>query len=203
MRERWGGGGVEQSNSCWASHLLQVESSANRQTGTDPLRQAPGRVRDGQKRVEARGGGKAKQREDGMRWIQLKRWRVDEKMKRQQQCSEAGRAPATCYCFPKWRWQRKPGGAGWWLVLQGKGNSNKFCCFLLPLPLHPSTSSLHLSFLPSFWSVRQREQEKPVRVKMKGLWGRCVRGRWMNDLSYPRYPTGAVLLWHNSKILYM
>lgn len=144
MRERWGGGGVEQSNSCWASHLLQVESSANRQTGTDPLRQAPGRVRDGQKRVEARGGGKAKQREDGMRWIQLKSWRVDEKMKRQQQCSEAGRAPATCYCFPKWRWESRVGQVGGWFCREKETqiNSVAFSSPYPSTPLRPPSISL-------------------------------------------------------------
>lgn len=42
------------SNSCRASHLLQVESSANRPTGTNPLRPAPGRVRNGHRK---NGGG--------------------------------------------------------------------------------------------------------------------------------------------------
>lgn len=63
--EGWGDA-AEQSNSCWASHLLQVESSANRQTGTDPLRQAPGRARDGQRKNGTKGGGwgEARRRSD-------------------------------------------------------------------------------------------------------------------------------------------
>lgn len=56
-RRRYGRGVMLQCNSCSASHLLQVESSANRQTGTDPLRQAPGRVRDGQRESGTHGGG--------------------------------------------------------------------------------------------------------------------------------------------------
>ena len=52
-REGGMSGAAEQSNSCRASHLVHVESSANRQTGTDPLRQAPGRDRERERERES------------------------------------------------------------------------------------------------------------------------------------------------------
>lgn len=177
-RDMEGGDAGEQSNSCWASHLLQVESSANRQTGTDPLRQAPGRERDGQRKSgtqrKAVGGGvEARLRGDEMRRIQLKRRRVEEDEK----CMEAERAPATCYSLRKWsRWSRVGRLGGWFQ--RGQESPITCCPLFLPTPsllTPPLTSFLHLSLAPSFSSVRLTEQEKPVRVKMKGLWGRCVR----------------------------
>ena len=62
-REGGMSGAAEQSNSCRASHLVHVESSANRQTGTDPLRQAPGRERE----MEGRWDGGWKEWEEGER----------------------------------------------------------------------------------------------------------------------------------------
>lgn len=68
-RRRYGRGVMLQCNSCSASHLLQVESSANRQTGTNPLRQAPGRVRDGQRESGTHGGGGRARQEECTRKI--------------------------------------------------------------------------------------------------------------------------------------
>lgn len=194
------GGGAELSNSCWASHLLQVESSANRQTGTNPLRQAPGRPRDGQRKSGSEGGDKAKAKR---RWDEKdtikemeggKRWKGDGSAAEEQM---ELLQPVTVS-------PNGGDGVGWGRLVHGFAGKEElkslvfsFSPYIYPLLWHPPFISLpSLAFFLFSETDRTREaceskDERPVREVCVCV---SVCGRWMNDPSYPQSPTGAILL---------
>lgn len=190
-RDMEGGDAGEQSNSCWASHLLQVESSANRQTGTDPLRQAPGRERDGQRKsgtqrkaVGGGGWGEATRGWDEKDTIKKteggRRWKV-----------HGGRKSSCNLLLPPQMEPMESSGAAWRMISEGTGISNHLLSTFPshPLPSHPTPDILPPSLSRAFFlfseTDRTREaceskDERPVRevcaLRM------CVWDEWMTPL---------------------
>lgn len=123
-----------------------------------------------------------------MRRMQLKRGRVEEDETRM----TVRRSWARFTLSPdRRRWGRSVDGFAWNRKLESLAVF--FLLLLHPpfslLPWHPSSVSLPLSPSPSFSSARLTEQEMPVRVKMKGLWGRCMCVRVHEVNEWPLYPS--------------